>query len=102
VLPLLTAGRVRLIDNDRLVSQFSSLERRTSSTGRDSVNHGSGDRHDDLSNAVAGALTLAASAAGKMQSFHVPFVATRPREMPFMSGADFASSADFTNHLWRH
>jgi hypothetical protein len=38
--------------------QFSSLERRTSSVGRDRVDHGR-DGHDDLCNAAAGALTLA-------------------------------------------
>jgi hypothetical protein len=60
-LPLFTAGRVRLIDNKRLVSQFAGLERRTTVSGRDRVDHGSGDRHDDISAAVSGALVLAAT-----------------------------------------
>jgi hypothetical protein len=55
-LSLFTSGRVRLIDNKRLVSQFASLERRTSISGRDRVDHGSGDKHDDVSAAVAGVL----------------------------------------------
>ncbi len=59
-LPLLTAGRARLVDNDRLVSQFSGLERRTGPSGRDRVDH-TADRHDDLSNAAAGALVEAAA-----------------------------------------
>jgi hypothetical protein len=63
-LPLFTAGRVSLIDNKKLVAQFASLERRTSSVGRDRVDHGR-DGHDDLCNAVAGALTLAAG-SGKL------------------------------------
>jgi hypothetical protein len=57
-LPLFTAGRVSLIDNKRLVAQFASLERRTGA-GRDRIDHPR-DAHDDLANAVAGALTLAA------------------------------------------
>ena len=55
-LPLFASGRVRLIDNSRLIAQFAGLERRTSVTGRDRVDHGPGDRHDDISAAVAGAL----------------------------------------------
>jgi hypothetical protein len=59
-LPLFTAGRARLVDNKKLVTQFASLERRTSSVGRDRVDHGR-EGHDDLCNAAAGALTLASS-----------------------------------------
>lgn len=58
-LPLFSSGRVRLLDSKKLVTQFASLERRTSAIGRDVVNHPVGDRnHDDLCNAVAGALSL--------------------------------------------
>jgi hypothetical protein len=60
-LPLFTSGRIRLLDNQRLIGQFVGLERRVSSTGRDRVNHGAGDRHDDLSAACAGALVAAAA-----------------------------------------
>lgn len=56
-LPLFTSGRARLLDNRRLVSQFGSLERRTSPIGKDRVDHGPGG-HDDLCNAAAGALVL--------------------------------------------
>jgi hypothetical protein len=61
-LPLFTAGKARLLDHKRLVSQFSSLERRTSSIGKDRVDHGPGG-HDDLCNAAAGAMVLAAAPA---------------------------------------
>jgi hypothetical protein len=54
-LPLFTSGRVRLLDNPRLASQFANLERRTSIGGRDRVDHGPGG-HDDLCNASALAL----------------------------------------------
>ncbi len=57
-LPLLNAGRVELLDNPRLVAQLTSLERRTARGGRDSVDHPPR-QHDDLANAVAGALVLA-------------------------------------------
>jgi hypothetical protein len=58
-LPLFTSGRARLLDNPRLVSQFTQLERRTFPTGKDRIDHGR-HGHDDLCNAAAGALVLAA------------------------------------------
>ena len=49
------SGRVRLLDNRRMVTQFANLERRTSPIGKDRVDHGPGG-HDDLCNSAAGAL----------------------------------------------
>src|SRR5947207_5836834 len=60
-LPLINSGRVELLDHPRLVAQLCSLERRTAWGGRDSIDHGPGG-HDDLANAVAGALVAAAEA----------------------------------------
>jgi hypothetical protein len=54
-LPLFTSGRARLLDNRKLVNQFASLERRTSSIGKDKIDHGPSG-HDDLCNSAAGAL----------------------------------------------
>ncbi len=65
VLPLFTSGRARLIDNPRLVHQFATLERRTSRTGRDRVDHPTGS-HDDLCNSAAGALLLASGKGGPL------------------------------------
>jgi hypothetical protein len=65
-MPLFTSGRVRLLDNRRLVSQFSGLERRSFPTGKQVIDHGPGG-HDDLCNAAAGALVLAASKKGPMK-----------------------------------
>ena len=59
LLPLLTGGRAELLDVPRLISQLVALERRTARGGRDSVDHVPG-AHDDLANAAAGALVLAA------------------------------------------
>jgi hypothetical protein len=55
---LFTSGKVRLLDNPRMISQFASLERRTSSIGKDKVDHGPGG-NDDVCNAAAGALVRA-------------------------------------------
>jgi hypothetical protein len=54
-LPMLNSGRVELLDNKTLRTQFIGLERRTSRGGRDSIDHRPGS-HDDTVNAAAGAL----------------------------------------------
>jgi hypothetical protein len=56
--PLLSMGRVELINDGRLALQLMCLERRARSGGRDLVDHPSGG-HDDLSNSVAGAIVMA-------------------------------------------
>jgi hypothetical protein len=50
-------GEVDLLDSPRLVSQLTSLERRTARGGKDSIDHAPG-AHDDVANAVAGACWL--------------------------------------------
>jgi hypothetical protein len=59
MLPLINSQRVQLLDAPRLGAQLVGLERRVSRGGRDSVDHAPGG-HDDVANATAGALVLAA------------------------------------------
>jgi len=55
-LPQLNSGRVRLLDQPRLVNQLAGLERRTArGTGRDVIDHPPG-AHDDVANACVGCL----------------------------------------------
>jgi hypothetical protein len=61
LLPLINSGACDLLDNERLVSQLASLERRTTRGGRDSIDHPPG-AHDDIANAVAGAVVMAMKA----------------------------------------
>ena len=61
-LPLLNGARVDLLDDDRMVNQICSLERRTARGGKDSVDHPP-HAHDDLANAALGAAWLAAGKA---------------------------------------
>ena len=49
---------IDLLDNDRMVAQFVALERRTSANGKDQITHPPAG-HDDLANAIAGALCQA-------------------------------------------
>jgi hypothetical protein len=60
LLPLINSRGVDLLDDDRMLRQLVGLERRTARGGRDSIDHGRGG-HDDIANAVAGALHLAAT-----------------------------------------
>ena len=85
LLPLLNSGRVELLDHKRLVAQLCGLERRTARGGRDSIDHPPG-AHDDIANAVAGVIAVAAEAAARAASeppIVVPFIAARPRPSGF-------------------
>ncbi len=57
LVPALNSGRVSLLDNDRATNQLVELERRSGSSGRDIIDHPPGAAfHDDVANAVAGAV----------------------------------------------
>ena len=58
LLPALNSHQVELLDLPRLGKQLCDLERRTARGGRDSIDHPPG-AHDDVANAVCGALLLA-------------------------------------------
>ena len=59
LLPELNSRNVVLLDNDRLINQLCALERRTGRSGRDVIDHPV-HAHDDVANAVAGALLACA------------------------------------------
>lgn len=58
-LPRVNARTVILLDVPELLRELRGLERHRGPSGRDRVDHASG-AHDDLANAAAGALVLAA------------------------------------------
>lgn len=58
LLPLINSQRVELPDIKRLIDELAGLERRTSRTGKDSIDHAPG-MHDDLINSCAGAIVVA-------------------------------------------
>ncbi|QDT66369.1 terminase large subunit domain-containing protein [Calycomorphotria hydatis] len=61
---IVSPGELELLDNEMLIDQLASLERRTRSGGKDIIDHPKG-RHDDLANAVAGAVFLASKVKRK-------------------------------------
>jgi hypothetical protein len=54
LLPLINGKRIELLDLPRAVNQICSLERRTARSGKDSID---APGHEDVANAIAGALT---------------------------------------------
>jgi Terminase large subunit, T4likevirus-type, N-terminal len=68
-LPLMSSGRVELLDSDRLLAQLCGLERHVGASGKDQINHPD-KGHDDLINAAAGALLY----ANRDASDYVPIV----------------------------
>jgi hypothetical protein len=84
VLPLLLAGRVRLVDNITLRNQLASLERRVSASDRETVTHPQhASAHDDVACAACGALAVAA----KYGSYELPpFVAIAASGVPLVGG----------------
>jgi hypothetical protein len=57
LLPAIHSQSVELLDHPNLIAQLCQLERRTARGGRDSIDHPPR-AHDDLANAVAGAVQL--------------------------------------------
>jgi hypothetical protein len=64
LLPLLNSRRLEILDHPKLKTQLCGLERKTARGGKDSIDHAPG-AHDDLINAAAGSLVLA---AGKLNA----------------------------------
>jgi hypothetical protein len=82
VLPALNSGRVELLDHPKMLAQLCGLERRTARGGRDSIDHAPG-AHDDIANAVAGALLMAMRQADPNQhEFVSPILLGMPRFVP--------------------
>jgi hypothetical protein len=75
-IPLMSSRRVELPTNDRMVKEFRHLERKRGRGGKDAIRDGG--RHDDVANAVVGAIHLAN--AGKIFD---------PRAIPIGVGRGF-------------
>lgn len=59
--PIVNSGQVDLLEHKQLNSELISLERRTARGGRESIDHADG-KHDDIANAVAGAVVCLGAA----------------------------------------
>jgi hypothetical protein len=93
LLPLLNAGRVELLDNQRLIMQLVGLERRVSRQGKDSIDHTPGG-HDDVANAVAGLLvSLDLDRRPALLRANDLLIDEQPAPVPVVSSAVFAATA---------
>jgi hypothetical protein len=72
LLPIVNSGACELLDHSRLINQLANLERRVGRTGRDAVDHPRGGA-DDVSNAVAGALTMVVRVVGLLAALPATF-----------------------------
>ncbi len=63
LLSVLNSGGVELLDHAKAITQICGLERRTARGGRDSIDHAP-NAHDDLANAIAGAVVGSAVSQG--------------------------------------
>ena len=90
VLPLLNSQRVRLLDNRRLATQFCNLERRTSTMGRDIIDHGVGGM-DALCNAASLVLNAAVKPGVVTSGTSIIICGGRPRNIPAVRNFDGTS-----------
>lgn len=73
-LPLVNSRSVILLDEPKMVSQLSGLQRRVTSGGRENIDHVAGG-HDDVANAAAGCISMIAYKRNKLittRSFAIP------------------------------
>ena len=97
-LPLVNSGTVALLDHPRLIAQLTSLERRTSRVGRDTVDHPPGGR-DDVVNAAAGALVVAAQPGRGWIALDLnPIAAVLPKLNPYQQQIAEAFPYVYENH----
>ena len=92
LLPLINSNKCRLLDHDRAINQLAQLERRVGrGTGRDSIDHPPGG-HDDVSNALAGAIVSAKGRQPMRISAEALAASMKP---PQLGGGDFRAAAAF-------
>jgi hypothetical protein len=99
LLPTLNSGRVELLDHSRLIGQLCGLERRTARGGRDSIDHPPG-AHDDVANAVAGAIVTAVRMVDhNAMTFWPAIYSGTPRHIPG-GGAEPRPVTDWAVPRW--
>jgi hypothetical protein len=79
-----------LLSHARLITQLTQLERSPARSGKDNISHPP-HAHDDIINAVAGAIVMAqAAAATQITSFPMPVFGGTPRYVPGGSALQYA------------
>ncbi|GLR54341.1 hypothetical protein KYK30_32065 [Shinella yambaruensis] len=98
MVPHINSGHLTLLDNTRAIDQLVGLERRSGSSGRDIIDHAPGG-HDDVANAIAGAVAPLLTKRGPMKISPEALVASaspaNPRAFPMGGGS-------YSQQLIRH
>jgi hypothetical protein len=81
VLPAINSRLVGLLDSAPLIAQLCGLERHTGRGGRDTIDHKPGS-HDDIANAVSGAIVLALEKPMRVPSVACIVVSQGARAIP--------------------
>jgi hypothetical protein len=89
LLPLLNSRTIELLDLPRLATQLIGLERRTARSGKDSIDHTPG-AHDDVANAVSGALLLAIAVPPALWRHEALLINGAPAPTPARADLTFA------------
>ena len=81
VLPAINSRLVDLLDSARMIAQLCGLERHTGRGGRDTIDHKPGS-HDDIANAVSGAIVFALEKPMRVPSVGCIVVSQGARAIP--------------------
>ena len=92
LLPLLNSGQLELLDHPRLIAQLAALERRTTRSGRDSIDHPV-HAHDDVINSVAGVSVVAATPEVPLEFTYLDTVTERETEAAKTASAELVRNA---------
>jgi hypothetical protein len=99
LLPLINSRRIELLDDQRLIAQLCSLERRTARGGRDSIDHPPG-AHDDVVNSVAGLASIIHSKYGSYSLWGAFDIEDDPDEEKDKKARDARYQQALRAHIW--
>jgi hypothetical protein len=100
LLPLINSRRIELLDDQRLIAQLCSLERRTARGSRDSIDHPPG-AHDDVANCIAGLAGIIHSKFGSYSLWGHAFSETDdPDEEKDKKARDARYQQALRAHIW--
>lgn len=79
ILPSLNAGKIRLLDHGRSITQIVGLERRHGRSGKDTIDHAP-NSNDDIANVIAGVIRITAKPVARPVIRHYAIGPAFPQE----------------------
>ena len=96
-LPMLNAGRIELPYHERAINQICSLERSAQRSGREQISHPT-HGHDDIANAIAGAVDLCNQYSYRLDVFDENF---RDEDLPPLPPAEQPEPVQCNGNWWK-